>query len=69
MAPLLPLGFIMIYQVDVAYGTLVYRTRGKTARRRRKYLRKIAKLAKQAKANFAACCTFRGGGEYNGVRT
>lgn len=31
MAPLLPLGFILVYQVDAAYGTLVQRTRGKTA--------------------------------------
>lgn len=46
MAPLLPLGFIMVYQVDAAYGTLVCRMRGKTARRRQKYLREIAKLAK-----------------------
>lgn len=45
LAPLLPLGFIMIYQVDAAYGTLAYRMRGKTARRRRKYLREIAKSA------------------------
>lgn len=28
MAPLLPLGFIMAYQVDAAYGTLTHRMRG-----------------------------------------
>ncbi|CAF93165.1 unnamed protein product, partial [Tetraodon nigroviridis] len=28
VAPLLPLGFILVYQVDAAYGTLVYRMRG-----------------------------------------
>ncbi|TNM91877.1 hypothetical protein fugu_018889 [Takifugu bimaculatus] len=28
VAPLLPLGFILIYQVDAAYGTLMHRVRG-----------------------------------------
>lgn len=28
MAPLLPLGFILVYQVDAAYGTLMRRMRG-----------------------------------------
>ncbi|KAK5878800.1 hypothetical protein CesoFtcFv8_024177 [Champsocephalus esox] len=28
LAPIVPLGFIMAYQVDSAYGTLIYRVRG-----------------------------------------
>ncbi|KAI9524735.1 hypothetical protein NQZ68_016744 [Dissostichus eleginoides] len=28
LAPIIPLGFIMAYQVDSAYGTLIYRVRG-----------------------------------------
>lgn len=30
VAPLLPLGFIVVYQVDAAYGTLMQRMRGAT---------------------------------------
>lgn len=51
MAPLLPLGLILVYQVDAAYGTLVYRMRGKTARRHQTCLTEMAELAKlQARA-------------------
>lgn len=28
--PIFPLGFILAYQMDSAYGTLIYRMRGKT---------------------------------------
>lgn len=31
MAPLVPLGFILAYQLDSGYGTLIHRMRGKTA--------------------------------------
>lgn len=56
VAPLLPLGFIAIYQVDAAYGTLVYRMRGKTARRRGKYLRKMTNLAAIQACEGYFCC-------------
>uniref|UniRef100_A0A3B4X5M3 Plasminogen receptor with a C-terminal lysine n=1 Tax=Seriola lalandi dorsalis TaxID=1841481 RepID=A0A3B4X5M3_SERLL len=29
LAPIVPLGFIFAYQMDSAYGTLIYRMRGK----------------------------------------
>lgn len=30
LAPVIPLGFVFAYQMDSAYGTLIYRMRGKT---------------------------------------
>lgn len=59
MAPLLPLGFIMAYQVDAAYGTLTHRMRG-AAPPPAPFLLNAAKLC--------CCAPFRGSGEDNGVR-
>lgn len=67
MAPLLPLGFILVYQVDAAYGTLVHRTRGETAPPPHTHLREAAKL-RSKQLTLLPCCTFRGGGEHHGVR-
>lgn len=57
LTPIIPLSFILAFQMDSAYGTLIYRMRGKTRFSLPVGISRIAAMM----TNDQCHCTFRGG--------